>query len=207
MARLEVSVRPATGADVRPLAAVLGRAFEDDPPFVWMLPDARTRRARTGRFFGTVMRTEALAHGAVEVASVSGVIVGGTIWYPPGRWTPGVQLRTLLGFVRALGRRLGPAARLEQALVRAHPRDLHWYLFAIGVDPAHQGSGVASALLRSRLARCDQAGEPAYLESSKLTNVPLYQHFGFATAEPMELPAGVPVITPMWRAPTAPSGG
>jgi ribosomal protein S18 acetylase RimI-like enzyme len=207
MARLEVSVRPATAADVRPLAAVLGRAFEDDPPFVWMLPDARTRRARTGRFFGTVMRNEALAHGAVEVASVSGVIVGGTIWYPPGRWTPGVQLRTLLGFVRALGRRLGPAARLEQALVRVHPGDPHWYLFAIGVDPAHQGSGVASALLRSRLARCDQAGEPAYLESSKLTNVPLYRHFGFGPAEPMELPAGVPVITPMWRAPTAPSGG
>ena len=37
MARLEVSVRPATDADVRPLAAVMGRALEDDSPFVWML--------------------------------------------------------------------------------------------------------------------------------------------------------------------------
>ena len=64
MGRVEVSVRPATAADVGPLAAVLGRAFEDDPPFVWMLPDARTRQARAGRFFGTVMRTEALAYGA-----------------------------------------------------------------------------------------------------------------------------------------------
>jgi hypothetical protein len=85
MARLDVSVRPATAADVKPLAAVLGRAFEDDPPFVWMLPDARTRQARTGRFFGTVVRTEALALGAVEVACLDGVIVGGTVWYPPGR--------------------------------------------------------------------------------------------------------------------------
>jgi GNAT superfamily N-acetyltransferase len=189
------------------LAAVLGRAFEDDPPFVWMLPDARTRRARTGRFFGTVMRTEALAYGAVEVATVAGVIVGGTVWYPPGRWTPGVQLRTLPGFVRAFGRRLGAAARLEQALVRVHPRDPHWYLFAIGVDPVHQGNGVAGALLRSRLARCDQARELAYLESSKLANVPLYQHFGFEPTAPMELPAGVPVITPMWREPTTPAPG
>ena len=171
-----------------------------------MLPDARTRRARTGRFFGTVMRAEALAYRAVEVASVAGVIVGGTIWYPSGRWTPGVQLRTLPGFVRAFGRRRC-GRRLEQALVRTHPRDRHWYLFAIGVDPAHQGSGVASALLRSRLARIDQAGEPAYLESSKLTNVPLYQHFGFEPTEPMELPAGVPVITPMWREPTTPARG
>jgi hypothetical protein len=155
MARLEVSVRPATAADVRPLAAVMGRAFEDDPPFVWMLPDARTRQARAGRFFGTVMRTEALAYGAVEVASLGGVIVGGTIWYPPGRWAPGVQLRTLLGFARAFG----------------------------------------------------QAGEPAYLESSKLANVPLYQHFGFEPTEPTTMPDGAPVITPMWRVPTMPSRG
>jgi GNAT superfamily N-acetyltransferase len=207
MARLEVNVRPATTADVRPLAAVLGRAFEDDPPFVWMLPDARTRQARAGRLFGTVVRTEALALGAVEVACVDGVIVGATIWYPPGRWTPGVQLRTLLGFIRALGRRLGPAAALEQALVRAHPRDPHWYLFAIGVDPAHQGSGVAGMLLRSRLTHCDQTGEPAYLESSKLANVPLYQHFGFEPSGPMPLPDGVPVITPMWRMATAQARG
>jgi GNAT superfamily N-acetyltransferase len=207
MRTLAVSVRPATAADVRPLAAVLGRAFEDDPPFVWMLPDARSRQARAGRFFGTVVRTEALALGAVEVACLDGVIVGGTVWYPPGRWTPGVQLRTLLGFIRAFGRRLRPAAALEQAMVRAHPRARHWYLFAIGVDPAHQGNGVAGALLRSRLARCDQAGEPAYLESSKLTNVPLYQHFGFEPSAPMPLPDGVPVITPMWRVATTQAGG
>ena len=206
MARLEVGVRPATAADVRPLSAVLGRAFEDDPPFVWMLPDDSSRQARTSRFFGTVVRTEALALGAVEVACLDGVIVGGTIWYPPGLWTPGVRLRTLLGFIRALGRRLRPAAALEQAMVRVHPRAPHWYLFAIGVEPAHQGSGVAGALLRSRLARCDQAGEPAYLESSKLTNVPLYQHFGFEPSASMPLPDGVPVITPMWRAVTAQGG-
>jgi hypothetical protein len=33
---------------------------------------------------GTVMCTEALAYGAVEIASLCGVIDGGTIWYPPG---------------------------------------------------------------------------------------------------------------------------
>jgi hypothetical protein len=52
-----------------------------------------------------VVRTEALAGGAVEVAILGGVIVGGTIWYPP----------------------------------RAHPRDPHWYLFAIISTSASSG--------------------------------------------------------------------
>jgi hypothetical protein len=102
MATLEVRVRPATAADTRPLAAVMGRAFEDDPPFVWMLPDATTRQARARRFFATLVRTEALGYGGVEVACLDGVIVGGAIWLPPGHWTPTVaaQLRSLPGFVR-----------------------------------------------------------------------------------------------------------
>ena len=32
-------VRPAQATDVTPLAAVLARAFYDDPPFAWMLPN------------------------------------------------------------------------------------------------------------------------------------------------------------------------
>jgi GNAT superfamily N-acetyltransferase len=203
MAGLEVRVRPATAADVRPLAEVLGWAFEDDPPFVWMLPNARTRVARNRRFFATVVGTEALGYGAVEVACVDGVIVGGAVWYPPGRWSAAIGLRTALGFARAFGRRLGRASALSTALARAHPHEPHWYLYAIGVDPARQGSGIAGALLRSRLDRCDVSGEPAYLESSKLGNVPLYQHFGFEPTGPLEVPSSAPALTPMWRDPAA----
>lgn len=201
MATLGVTVRPATAADIRPLAAVMGRAFEDDPPFAWMLPDDRTRQKRAGRFFATLVRTEALGYGAVEVACLDGAVVGAAIWLPPGHWTPTIpeQLRSLPGFARAFGRRLRQAVALEQGMVRAHPREPHWYLYAVGVEPARQGSGVAGPLLRSRLARCDQAGEPAYLESTKPANVPLYQHFGFEPTGPMALPDGAPVITPMWR--------
>jgi GNAT superfamily N-acetyltransferase len=153
--------------------------------------------------FATLVRTEALRHGAVEVACLDGAIVGAAVWYPPGGWTAAIQLRTALGFVRAFGRRLGRASALATAMARAHPRQPHWYLYAIGVDPAHQGSGAGGRLLRSRLHRCDQSGEPAYLESSKLANVPLYQHFGFEPTGSMELPEGAPVLTPMWRAPMA----
>ncbi len=51
----------------------------------------------------------------------------------------------------------------------------------------------------SRLRRCDKEGLPAYLESSKLANVPLYQHFGFHVAATLGLPEGAPVVSTMWR--------
>ena len=199
-----VSVRPATSADVGPLAEVLARAFYDDPPFVWMLPDPGTRHVRARRLFATILRTEALGHGGVEVAVQDSAIVGGTIWLPPGHAQPGT-IRLLLsvpGYAHALGRRLGPASQLLTAVGRVHPREHHWYLYVIGVEPALQGQGVASSLLRSRLRRCDLERQPAYLESSKVTNVPLYEHFGFRPTGTPALPAGAPVITAMWRAPT-----
>src|SRR6476619_3197544 len=75
----------------------------------------------------------------------------------------------------------------------------HWYLAFIGVDPARQEYGVGAALLRSRLRRCDEEGLPAYLESSKLENVPPYQHFGFHVTGTLTLPEGAPVVNTMWR--------
>jgi hypothetical protein len=40
---------------------------------------------------------------------------------------------------------------------------------------------------------------PTYFESSKLENVPLYQHFGFHVTGSLGLPAGVPVVNTMCR--------
>jgi GNAT superfamily N-acetyltransferase len=196
-------VRPATAGDVKPLAAVMARAFYDDPPFMWMLPHPATRLERERRFFAAVTRGEALAHGGVDVALVGNQIAAAAIWRPPGHWATEGQLRTLAGLVRAFGRRIGAAAALTQALARSHPHEPHWYLFAIGVDPGRQGTGLASALLRSRLDQCDRAGLPAYLEASKPTSGPLYQHFGFEPTGNPDLPAGAPPLTAMWRPPAA----
>lgn len=200
-----MTLRPATAADVKPLAMVLARAFYDDPPFIWLLPDPATRLARAGRLFATILRVEALRHEEVEVACDGERILGGAIWLPPGHALPEgrVQIQALPGFVRALGRRTGYGTELVNALARVHPREPHWYLYAIGVEPSAQGRGIAGALLRSRLRRCDQIGHPAYLEASKPASVPLYQRFGFEPAGTPALPDGAPVITAMWRPATS----
>jgi GNAT superfamily N-acetyltransferase len=201
----EPTVRQATAADIKPLAMVMARAFYADPPFMWILPNAATRLERNRRFFVTVSR-EALPRGGVDVVLVDNQIAGAAIWLPPGPGSSrtsssrtGDQVRVLAGLARAFGRRIGAAMAISTAMSRVHPREPHWYLFAIGIDPSRQGTGLASELLRPRLAECDRAGMPAYLEASKPASVPLYQHFGFERSGDMELPAGAPPLTPMWR--------
>ena len=49
--------------------------------------------------------------------------------------------------------------------------------------------------------RCDAEGLSAYLESSDLANVPLYERHGFRVTGEVVIPDG-PVIPLMWRDPS-----
>jgi GNAT superfamily N-acetyltransferase len=201
-----LALRPATSADVKKLAAVLARAFYDDPPLNWLLPNGATRLGRTTQEFATIIGIESLRYGGVDVACGGEEILGGAIWMPPGHWQPGFResMRALPSHLRALAPALGKAVRYGRALSDAHPKEPHWYLKLIGVDPAWQGRGVASLLLRSRLKRCDQDGQPAYLEASKPEGVSLYEHFGFQRTDNLHMPEGAPDQWSMWRAPATP---
>jgi ribosomal protein S18 acetylase RimI-like enzyme len=81
-----------------------------------------------------------------------------------------------------------------------HPEEPHWYLAMIGVDPAQQGRGYGSAILKESLRRCDEEGVIAYLESSNPKNVPLYERFGFEVLDFVQ-PGDFPGIYPMIRHP------
>jgi len=203
MAGSPALVQPATSADVKKLAVVLARAFYDDPPLIWLLPNPATRLGRLTRMFATVIGIESLRYGGVDIASGGEKILGGAIWLPPGHWQPGFreQIRAMPNHARALAGAWGRAAKYGRALEDAHPKEPHWYLKAVGVDPGWQGRGVAGLLLRSRLKGCDQDGQPAYLETSKPDGVTLYEHFGFRRIGDLDMPEGAPVITAMWRAP------
>ncbi len=107
----------------------------------------------------------------------------------------------LPGVVIRLGSRLSVASATYGALLRVHPARPHWYLSGIGTDPPVQGTGVGGQLLRSRLARCDAAGLPAYLESSKERNVPFYERHGFTVIGELTVPGGGPTLWLMWRDP------
>ena len=179
------------------------RAFYDDPQFSWLMPSDTSRLARLRLFFDTLLRLEGFGLAEIDVVGNDGGIAGAAVWFAPGGWPPPAirQLRALPGYMRAFGRRVVAASALVNAAARVHPNAGYWYLACIGIEPATQGNGLGAALLRSRLGICDAEGSAAFLESSKPSNVPLYEHFGFVAGAPLSLPPGAPKITPMTRPP------
>ena len=51
-------MRSANAADMPAMVGVLARAFYDDPPMVWMLPDHQSRDRRLRRMFATILQHE-----------------------------------------------------------------------------------------------------------------------------------------------------
>jgi ribosomal protein S18 acetylase RimI-like enzyme len=197
------TVRAFSRSDLRSAAAMMARAFDDDPVMTWIFPDEQMRRRRLPRFFAASMRGTALRHEGTELLITGGEIAGCATWLPAGAWRPSVwqQLVALPGYIGTLGSRLGVASTTYAALLDVHPPQPHWYLAGIGTDPPLQGTGIGSELMRSRLIRCDAAGMAAYLESSKASNVPFYERHGFRVTRELTIPGGGPTLWLMWRDP------
>lgn len=194
-------VQPCGYDDVPPLASSLGRAFSDDPVFSHLIPgvgvDERARRLaplfagniRVHRLFGEVWTTPDAAAGA--------------IWTPPGRRIPRWrELAAGLAFARASWRRIPEGLRILGTIQQEHPKDPpHWYLAVLGTATERQGKGLGAAAMAPVLERCDREGVPAYLESSKESNIPFYERFGFKVLRELPLGKGAPSVWPMWREP------
>jgi GNAT superfamily N-acetyltransferase len=181
----------------------MARAFYDDPVMGWVLPDDNARATQLARMFAVMTRHHHLAGGGVEVACDGPGIGAAALWDPPNRWrqTRREQLAMMPAFIRVFGLRSAKGQAVQELMKCAHPEEPHWYLAAIGSDPTVRGRGFGQALMRSRLDRCDAEDCPAYLESTKLENVPYYERFGFTGTSEIVLPDGGPTLWAMWRVP------
>jgi ribosomal protein S18 acetylase RimI-like enzyme len=189
------SVVTAWPGDRHAAVDVLVGAFESDPVVRWAFPGARGYRA-TFRAFAGAFGGRAFEHGTAQY--VRG-FRGAALWLPPGVGPDEGALVPLL-------QREVPSDRLDNVLAileqmgRHHPDGPHWYLPLIGVDPAHQGRGHGTAMLRDACGRFDHTGAVAYLESTHPLNLPLYRRFGFECTGTIQVGAAPPVY-PMVRRP------
>jgi ribosomal protein S18 acetylase RimI-like enzyme len=197
-----IAVRRATAAEAGALSRTLADAFSDDPVVTWLLPKGiRSRERRVHRLWSVVAR-DYLRHDKPCYLTADGR--GAALWAPPGTWAPPVadQLRELLPMAGVFRLHSLRASRLQTQMLKAHPRrPPHWYLYAIGTQAEAQGQGLGSALLREVLDRLDESGDAAYLESSNIRNVPLYERHGFSVVEEMVIAGDGPTMWRMWRDP------
>ncbi len=182
---------------------MLVRSFDDDPVVHFMFAGRRRRQMGLHSFFTSQIRRQYLPLGHVYTTDDrSGVAV----WGPPDRprngWKELVQLLPTAPFL--LSGRTHRALKLLFEVDALHPKEPHWYLATLATAPEQQGKGIGSALLEAMLARVDEEGVPAYLESSKERNVALYARFGFEVVEEFRSKVGSPPMWRMWREPRVP---
>ena len=190
------TVRDATWGDAGFVSEMLARAFMDDPLIGHFLPDERRRQRNLSRVFKLLLKM-GLPYGACYTTSG---FEAAAFWRPPSSWHVPFWQYVING-PEMLGIFGGGALRVMNAMdaiEKRHPKEPHWYLQAIGTDPAKQGKGYGSLVMRHQLVAADSARMPCYLESSKASNVPIYQSFGFQLTGEITLPGG-PTIFPMWR--------
>lgn len=169
--------------------ALVGRAFQDDPLFVYGCPDpdARARYLPRlflwsiwkGLLFGELLGTGGDLRGVAAIIGPAGGdftqeqldrigynrnrdIVGADIWDPA---------------LEALNRVFEP---IDTELHRT-VTEPHLYLDVIAVEPAHQGQGIGSRLLEAVNQRADAAGMPVVLLTLQPRNLPVYQRHGYET--------------------------
>jgi ribosomal protein S18 acetylase RimI-like enzyme len=187
-------IRVAKASEGEAVLDTLMLAFSTDPCLRYLLasPGAFFKGFRQ---FATAMGGAGLAEGTAWLA---GDGAAAALWLPPGVSSDRDAMMALVGEL-AREEKLPVLGEVGDAMARYHPQEPHWYLAMIGVDPARQGQGYGSAILKQSLRRCDEDGAPAYLESSNPRNVPLYERYGFEVmgfVQPGDFPGIYPMLRP-----------
>jgi ribosomal protein S18 acetylase RimI-like enzyme len=182
-------------ANAHEAARILAEAFYDDPVINWVC----NKPPSLEPFFQFIVPVFTW-HGLSYLDSHGR---GAASWLGPSqevKWpinlSSAVKLMRVGGLI-GIYRLLLSAIKTE----RYHPKQPHYYLFAIGVTSDNKGQGLGTALISHMLRRCDAEGLPAYLENSKEENLPFYKGHGFKVLKQIRFSSSAPPLWLMWRDP------
>jgi ribosomal protein S18 acetylase RimI-like enzyme len=177
-----MAVTVAVPSDLHKAVLCLTAAFAQDPITGFVLQTGQGYPERLTRFFSLLMRARVALQMPVLVArdasDIQGAVMGYTTLHPAWptdiaeEWqhfektTPGLTERLLA---------------YEEIAEKFKPSAPHYYLGAIGVDPAAQGRGIGANLLKSFCDRSvdDLSSRGVYLETAKESNLAFYERAGF----------------------------
>src|SRR5262249_26864207 len=191
-------------------AAVLARAFQDDPAWSWIIPSATRRAKALPRLFR--LGFELIDAELWTTDAPDEHLLGCARWMPPGR--AGVNAGTAVRAVLATPFLLRGGTPRFLAYGRAvdHFRRVavpvpHWYLAGIGVEPSEQRRGIGGALMTPGLEASEREGVPCALLTNSEQNLSFYRSHGFVTVLEGDAPSGGPHAWMMVRHPTKLSSG
>jgi ribosomal protein S18 acetylase RimI-like enzyme len=180
---------------------VLARAFQDDPAWVWLVPDPERRASLLPWLFRLGFDVT-----AADVYATPGRVLGASRWLPPGRQSMRIvpTIRALLTTPLRLGMATGPFLAYGKAVEQLRAEvagGAHWYLAGIGVDPPAQRRGVGSALMRPGIEGAAAAGLPAVLLTNNEANLAFYESQGFVVVRESKTPENGPKAWAMVKQP------
>lgn len=188
-------IHTATSSEMERCLAVLTSAFSADPPCRWVWPDSQQYLAAFPQF------ARAFGGGAIDqgTAYYYEGFSGAAFWLSPGTTPDEASLARVIEDTLTAERK-GAMFSIFEQMAAFHPREPHWHLPLIGVDPSYQGKGVGSALLSHVLRICDNQNVIAYLEATSQRNARLYKRHGFEATGSIQV-GDAPEIIPMLRTP------
>ncbi len=180
------TLRTAVPDDAPEIGSLLARAFDDDPMMRCFFPDATTRQASMERYFTTVFGRQYVHHGLCERTASAAAF-----WVPAEDQAKAVPDADTVQELQACSRGPRRAVRADR---RGRRRPHGRTALVPRADRCRPGRPGAEA----REPRCcapasrgpTRQGMPVYLESSKESNVPVYEHFGFKVRDELTVPAG-----------------
>jgi GNAT superfamily N-acetyltransferase len=176
-----------TRENIKPAADLMVRAFQDYPLSPYFVPNEVGRQRKQAVIFRGMIR-----YGLIfgEVYAISPRLEGVAVWLLSGtrRETLWDNIRSgwifipMMVGIRTMTRQRNYDEYTTSVRRRCAPAR-HWYLLLLGVDPACQGRGYASRLLKPMFERADKDGLACFLETEAEKNVALYEHLGFRVVE------------------------
>ena len=174
---------------------IIADSFADDPVNLWIFRNSKGMQG----FYTLAAKKLYLSRGYGHVAGNDGC----ALWLPPGV-RKHIPLWNSLDIAASMIRHSGASSivrgsGVDAGLEARHPTEPHHYLFAIGTRPVKQGKGIGGKLMAAGLEKADADNLPAYLESSKESNVSFYRRFGFEVIDRLVPALNCPPLWLMWR--------
>ena len=156
-----------TPSNIDAIIDALVLAFSVDPLARWVYSSPQQYLKSFPEFvrlFGRNAFETGTAHSIADYA-------GAALWLTPGSHADDQSLAALLQ--RTASPALETVLAVFEQMSHYHPKEPHWYLALLGVEPTQQRKGYGSALMKPVLLECDLDRTLAYLESSNLDYVKL----------------------------------